>query len=142
MTPRTRVAAPEVFRWSHAQITAHALGYRATFPTPPSGNRSVRRGATHQYGSPAWDAYLQGAHLTARVWRPVCVEPPATVDVWVRWYRGRAAGDLDNRLKTGLDALQGILYRRDSQITRIEAVRLDGDAVPRIEVIVLPGVAA
>lgn len=56
------------------------------------------------------------------------------VEVNVQVYRPRKAGDLDNRLKATLDALEGVAYHNDRQIKRIIAERFDDKANPRVVV--------
>jgi Holliday junction resolvase RusA-like endonuclease len=56
------------------------------------------------------------------------------VSITLAWYRGRKSGDLDNRAKVALDALQGSLYLNDSQIVALHLYRYDDKANPRIEV--------
>lgn len=50
------------------------------------------------------------------------------------WFRKAKRGDLDNRLKQVLDALQGQLYANDSQIVEIRFRRREDKADPRLEV--------
>ena len=58
--------------------------------------------------------------------------------VTIHWYRSRKSGDLDNRLKILLDALQGIAYQSDAQITELHAYRADAKANPRCEITIAP----
>lgn len=55
-------------------------------------------------------------------WRPV--QKPSEVSLRIVWHRTQRRGDLDNRLKVLLDALQGTAYVDDSQVAAIEAVRI------------------
>lgn len=54
--------------------------------------------------------------------------------VYVRAYRPRRVGDLDNVLKAAFDSLTGILWTDDSQVIRIHAERHDDKENPRLEV--------
>jgi Holliday junction resolvase RusA-like endonuclease len=58
------------------------------------------------------------------------------LSVSIRWYRGRKSGDLDNRAKVVLDALQGVAYVNDSQIVELHMYRADDKNDPRVEVVV------
>jgi Holliday junction resolvase RusA-like endonuclease len=60
------------------------------------------------------------------------------VAVFLDVYRPRRRGDLDNILKATLDALNGIAYRDDDQVTEIHAQRYEDKALPRVEVSVVP----
>lgn len=54
--------------------------------------------------------------------------------VTLRLYRPAKRGDLDNRIKVCLDALQGYAYHDDSQIVELHAYRYDDKGCPRVEV--------
>jgi Holliday junction resolvase RusA-like endonuclease len=56
------------------------------------------------------------------------------VELEMTFYRPCRRGDLDNRLKVLLDALEGCLYFNDEQIVRITAVRKDDKEHPRVEI--------
>ncbi len=56
------------------------------------------------------------------------------VSIRIDVYRPRQSGDLDNRLKAILDALQGTGFHNDSQIVEIIARRFDDPKHPRVEV--------
>lgn len=60
------------------------------------------------------------------------------VRVTIDWYRGRKSGDLDKRQGVALDALQGVLYRSDSQIVDLHSRRFEDKKNPRIVVTVEP----
>ena len=47
------------------------------------------------------------------------------VALWVVWARRAKRGDLDNRIKPLLDALQGVVYRDDAQVARLVVVRVE-----------------
>lgn len=51
-----------------------------------------------------------------------------------RVFRPKKIGDLDNRLKISQDALKGICFTDDKQITEIHAFRFDDRTNPRIEI--------
>lgn len=56
------------------------------------------------------------------------------IAVTVKFFRARRSGDLDNRLKPLLDAMQKVIYFSDSQIVEIHAYRLEDPKRPRVEV--------
>src|SRR3954451_4835420 len=56
------------------------------------------------------------------------------VALTVTLYRPAKRGDLENRLKVLLDALNVIAYRDDSQVVELHAYRLDDKDHPRVEV--------
>jgi len=60
------------------------------------------------------------------------------VAVFLDVYRPRRRGDLDNILKATIDALNGIAYRDDDQVTEIHAQRYEDKRAPRVEVSVVP----
>lgn len=104
-----------------------------TLPEPPSANRYwrnargrfVRSTAANNYKSTVgWQAIAQG------VGNPLDGE----VAVTLRWFRGRRSGDLDNRIKVAVDALNGIAYEDDKQIVELHAFRFDDKQNPRLEV--------
>lgn len=61
------------------------------------------------------------------------------LSVSIRWYRARKTGDIDNRTKCILDALQGLAFTNDSQIAHLEIERFDHEKHdPRIVVRIGP----
>lgn len=73
--------------------------------------------------------------VVAMMGRAAGVRPltgPVRVDLAV--YRARKSGDLDNRLKIVLDAMQGVFYANDAQIVELHAYLGDDRHEPRIEV--------
>jgi crossover junction endodeoxyribonuclease RusA len=103
-----------------------------TLPLPPSANRYWRRAGKHLYISQEARAYKRDAAITARL---ASVKPlDGNLAVSLRIYRQRKAGDLDNKIKVCLDALNGIAYHDDNQIVEIHAYRYDDKANPRVEI--------
>lgn len=77
------------------------------------------------------------AYVASRKWTTTVggiFPAPQRVAVRFVWYRSRRSGDLDKRIGVLLDALQGVLYDNDSQITEIHARREDDRECPRVEV--------
>lgn len=101
-------------------------------PYPPSSNRLWRTGNGATYISQEAREYKQNVALLARVAKAKPFD--GNVFVNVRVYRPRQSGDLDNRLKVVLDALQGVCYHDDKQVVKIIAERFDDPKHPRVEV--------
>ena len=101
-------------------------------PLPPSGNRYWRHYNGRTVVSDAAKAYRHGVMLQAQAHnlRPFA----GPVAVYVRVYRARKAGDLDNFKKVLYDALQGVAYNDDDQIVEEHAWRYDDKDNPRVEV--------
>ena len=101
-----------------------------TLPIPPSTNRywvyTGKRVAT----SPEAKAYKEAVQLLAK-----CEMISGRVAINVSVFRRAKRGDLDNYLKVMLDALEGVLYENDNQITEIHAFRYDDPDNPRVELL-------
>lgn len=63
---------------------------------------------------------------------------PVELELKVTLFRPRRAGDIDGPLKTLLDSLQGNLFENDDQVCRLEVLRCDDKARPRVELEVTP----
>lgn len=104
--------------------------YTLTLPIPPSANRywvyTGKRVAT----SPEAKAYKQAVLLLAP---KNIIHGRVAVNISV--FRPAKRGDLDNYLKVLLDALEGVLYENDKQITEIHAFRYDDKENPRVELL-------
>lgn len=126
-------------------------------PVPPSANRYWRMGRSGKSGYSHMHRDDVATQYKADVYRRACearglnhlaaqwhqnwpMYREGVVRVTILWYRYRRSGDLDNRLKVMLDALQGIAYDKDSQVVEIHAYRRDtkGDPSVRIEVEQIP----
>jgi len=98
-------------------------------PLPPSANRYFRmfRGrmvtSSEAKNYRAAVAALMHAHHVEPLTGPVCVS--------ISVYRARKAGDLDNRIKIVLDAMQGIFYVDDKQIRELHCYLADDKHNPR-----------
>jgi len=88
----------------------------------PSVNRYYRhtRDGRH-YISPEGKAFKEKLGWLARAKKVKCTDQP--VELVFVWYckKGCRGGDLDNRLKVILDALEGIVYENDKQVVKISA---------------------
>lgn len=99
-------------------------------PEPPSANaywRTVNGRPILSREARAYKhAVAQLLQIEARDWEPLAGD----VAIDITWYRGARRGDLDNRLKVALDALKGILFVDDKQVTSIKAVRVERPGRP------------
>lgn len=94
-----------------------------TLPEPPSGNVYWRHARGRTYLSLV---ALQYRLAVLAICKKAKVKPiTGPVVLTYHWWRGRKSGDLDNRGKVLLDALQGHAYTDDSQIVELHAYRHD-----------------
>ena len=117
-----------------------------TLPEPPSANAYWRHVGARVLLSREARAYrlavidlVRALPLATRRQLPITGEVMLTL----AWYRSRRAGDLDNRLKQPLDALQaaGVLVN-DSQIVTLHATRAESPRAGRIDVTIVQAVQA
>lgn len=101
-------------------------------PIPPSANRYWRMWRGHMVISDEARAYKSGAMLRALSQGARPMSGPVSVSLTL--YRKERRGDLDNRIKVALDALQGVAYLNDSQVTEIHAKLADDPSNPRLVV--------
>ena len=104
---------------------------KITLPYPPSANRYWRTYNNRVVVSAEARAYKKQV-AESWIWNgdPVAGEVSVTLKV----FRPRRSGDLDNRIKTLLDSLNGIAYNDDSQVVELHAYRFDDKHAPRVEV--------
>lgn len=96
---------------------------RLTLPYTPPTNRYWRCWRGRMVVSTAAREYKV---IVAELAREADIKPlEGAVCIWLDVYRPRKVGDLDGRIKVCLDALNGIAYTDDSQITGIIARRFD-----------------
>lgn len=114
-------------------------------PEPPSANRywrvRVSRGVLGRhlpmtYKSREARAYQEAVRNIALAagLRPVPIGQQ--VRVTLHWYAGSLRGDLDNRIKVLIDALQGSAYENDRQVFELHAFRTLDRGNARMEVTV------
>lgn len=105
-----------------------------TIPYPPSANRYWRTRVVKQFVV----TYVSGEATKFK--KAVSAQLVGTVPmkgeltITLKFFRPRKVGDLDNRIKCCLDALNKLCYDDDSQITAIHAYRYDDKKNPRVEV--------
>lgn len=107
-------------------------------PLPPSANVYWRIARGRAVPSKEADKFKAMAAMLAKSemgGRPLILGPVA---VSLAVYFPTKAGDLDNRIKVTLDALQGIVFKNDAQVEEIHAVRFMDRANPRVRVVVDP----
>lgn len=112
------------------------MSFLVTLPLPPSANRYWRMGRNKIYLSDEAVAYkLQ----VANIFQHLDVKPiEGDIEIVMTVYRKQRSGDLDNKIKVLLDAMQGLAYHDDKQIVAILAYRRDDRANPRVNVWVGP----
>lgn len=98
---------------------------KLTLPIPPTVNHYWRMVGRRIILSKAGRLYKERTHYLALAQGARPIHAPQEVQITIVWYRESKRGDLDNRLKPLLDALQGAAYQNDSQVARIEMVRDD-----------------
>ena len=101
-----------------------------TLPVPPSANRYWRNIRGRMVVSQEAQDYKQLVRLACAEIVPLRKEFP--VGISFTFYRARKSGDLDNRIKVVLDALNGVIYDDDDQVVEIHAKRADDKENPRI----------
>lgn len=102
----------------------------ATLPAPPSANRWWRKFNNRMVLSDEARAYKTAVALRYARQQPFA----GPVSVTLAWYRERKSGDLDKRIGIALDAMQGVFYQNDNQITELTARRFEDKGNPRLEV--------
>lgn len=103
-------------------------------PVGPEANHYYRKGRHGMYRTPegiefketVWGCALLQQRAWLRPWYPEDLE----VTLTLIWYRKHKKGDVDNRLKPLLDALQGTAYTNDRQVRRLVAERVDDQPQP------------
>ena len=106
--------------------------YFLELPLPVSANRYWRNYRGRTVVSAEAKDYKMAVCLQAqhRGVRPFA----GPVAVYLRVYRARKSGDLDNSIKVLLDALCGVAYADDKQIVELHSWRFDDPRNPRVEV--------
>jgi len=108
------------------------MSLHLTLPYPPSTNRLWRvwRGVVKKTDEASRYATTVGFLARVAGARPV----QGDVVVTIRLYRPQKSGDVDNRAKLILDALQGHAYGNDSQVCELHLYREEDPFKPRAEV--------
>jgi len=90
-------------------------------PYPPSANRYWRRAGNHIHKSTEARQYQAAAAMTARL--AGIPKLAGDVSVTLNVHRPARRGDLDNSIKVVLDAIKGIAFEDDKQVSEIHAYR-------------------
>lgn len=101
------------------------LAMALELPEPPSANRYWKLWRGRNVVSPEATAYKRAVWIEALRVRHKAFPKDVPVSVTLRWGRAKKMGDLDNRIKVTLDALRGVLYADDKQVTEIHAYRTE-----------------
>ena len=103
-----------------------------TLPYPPSANRYWRSFRGRIVKSSEARTYQQAVgSLAGGTSTPLHT---GAVGLQLNFYRPQRRGDLDNRIKVLVDALQGVAYANDKQVTELHAYLHDDKQNPRVEV--------
>jgi crossover junction endodeoxyribonuclease RusA len=100
-----------------------------TLPIPPSANRYWRIWNNRIVVTEEARAYKEEVALLLRGAVPLVGNVVTNFTV----FRPAKRGDLDNYNKVMFDALQGLAYSNDNQITQIHSYREDDKNNPRVE---------
>jgi crossover junction endodeoxyribonuclease RusA len=101
-------------------------------PYPPTANKYWRHARGRTYKSAEAVAYQETVGWQCKA---LGLTPErGDICIMLRLYRPQRRGDLDNRIKILLDALNGFIYVDDAQIVRLVVDRLDDRRNPRVEV--------
>lgn len=119
-------------------IVASDARVRLTLPEPPSANRywrvwhghPVKSVEAHEYTDAVTAALLKQIAHADRQQLPVT----GPIGIALAWHRSAKRGDLDNRAKVALDALQGLLYVDDQQVVALVMTRHESPRRGRLEV--------
>lgn len=104
-------------------------------PYPPSSNRYWRKTNTGRvYVSEEARSYREQAAWLAKIAGAELMT--GALMMTLRIFRPRKVGDSSNRIKVLEDALQGVLYKNDSQIVEHHIYRFDDKTNPRVEVVI------
>lgn len=109
---------------------------KMTLPYPPALNNLyltvMMKGRPVRVPSPRAKAYKKDVQKIATpVFRQLIL---GEVGITFRLYRPRRVGDLDGYFKAIFDALTGIAWVDDGQITKIDAERFEDKIDPRVEI--------
>ena len=120
--PRPLAPRPAPITWASARCEATGSGWHLVLPTPERTNAIWRqwKGRTLVSAKHRADKATAAARFRGLT--------PMRGDVAVRmvWVRERRAGDVDSRLKAGLDLLTVIgLWTDDAQCSDVQVTRVD-----------------
>jgi len=108
------------------------MSHEYTLPVPPSANRYWRIYRNRMVVTEEARAYKEEVALLLRGAIPL----GGNVSVNLSVFRPAKRGDLDNYNKVLFDALQGLTYTNDNQITEIHSFRYDDKQNPHVKLLV------
>ena len=97
-----------------------------TLPVAPSVNRIWRRAKQGMYKvkeAANYEVAVLAAWRKAKL--PTLPYPDGDVRYTMTWYRWPATGDTSNRIKVVEDALNGLAWTDDKQVTDLRVIRVD-----------------
>lgn len=112
--------------------TVRPLGTTLVLPLPPSLNHYWKHWRNRVVKTTEAKDYVRTVRVQAlaRRMKPMM----GAVGVTMHVYRRQRRGDLDGFQKLLLDALQGVAYENDSQVTELHAYRHEDPSDPRVVV--------
>jgi Holliday junction resolvase RusA-like endonuclease len=105
---------------------------KATLPVPPLLNALYRVSRGKMYKDNRAAGFKTEVYVTLKKLGVKCIDD-GEVEMEINWYRKKKAGDIDATLKCLLDALEGLVYKNDSQIKKLTIIRHDDKLNPRVE---------
>jgi len=138
------VTSEQVAAWGSPAIGTARVPFSLVIPQPPSVNEYWKPWRSRMVMTPAGRAFRKTvwAMATAQGYGLRHEALAGDVIVYLAWHRkNRNAGDIDNRVKPVLDALQGVAYSNDKQVAALVVWRVDGMGLARVEVRVEPWMA-
>ena len=117
-------------------ILAVTINFRV--PGIPISYKRVTHG-NHPHNPAVYREYRNAVALVARsvLKDNECTLKPVSVTVWV-YHPVKAAskqsGDIDNHLKSILDALNGIAFKDDGQVVKATIYKVKDKSNPRVEI--------
>lgn len=108
-----------------------------TLPMPPSINRMYRSSGRSYYKTHEAKEYTKQVAYQLRKHQP-SGEP---LELEIKLYFKDKISDIDGRMKSLLDSLEGFIYLNDRQVMRLLATKYHDRSNPRVEVLVKEFVA-
>jgi Holliday junction resolvase RusA-like endonuclease len=125
-----RYGSPKTARVPEAPIASASFWVQAK---PVSSNATYRRGkGSGFYLTQEAKAYHDAVRLAATVYGCKPIEGP--VDVELHFFFDSARPDIDGPIKGTLDALQGVCYANDRQVTRLVVLKSVDKERPRVAI--------
>jgi Holliday junction resolvase RusA-like endonuclease len=94
------------------------------FDIPPSTNSIYNYGRGRIYHSKKYKEYKANLQKLLLSFKKKMVKNNKSVALSILVAQPRRTGDIDNRLKSLLDTLQGFIYENDKQVSEINLIRI------------------